>query len=105
MSTSVGFIGLGNMGLPMAPNLIKAGYTEHVHNRTKSRADSLIAQGALWAPTPRAAAQRAPLVFSILADDAALRQVALGDEGVLAGLGPDGVHVDMSTVSPDLSKE
>jgi len=105
MSISVGFVGLGNMGLPMAQNLIKAGHVVHVYNRTKSRADVLLAQGAAWAVSPRAIAEQKPIVLSILADDAALRQVALGEDGILAGLAPDSVHVDMSTVSPDLSKE
>lgn len=105
MSTPVGFVGLGNMGLPMAQNLVKAGHAVLVHNRTKSRADRLLAQGATWASSPRAVAASAPIVLSILADDAALRQVALAEDGILAGLAPDSVHVDMSTVSPDLSKE
>jgi 3-hydroxyisobutyrate dehydrogenase-like beta-hydroxyacid dehydrogenase len=105
MTTSVGFIGLGNMGLPMAQNLLKAGRTLHVYNRTQSRAESLLAQGATWAPSPRAVAQQAPIVISMLADDTALQAVALGDQGVLAGLPPDGVHVDMSTVSPDIAKD
>ncbi|HXG19495.1 MAG TPA: NAD(P)-dependent oxidoreductase [Methylomirabilota bacterium] len=105
MTISVGFIGLGNMGLPMAQNLLKTGRTLHVYNRTQSRAESLLAQGATWAPSPRAVAQQAPIVISMLADDAALQAVALGDHGVLSGLPPDGVHVDMSTVSPDLSKD
>ena len=70
MSISVGFVGLGNMGLPMAQNLIKAGHVVHVYNRTKSRADALLAQGAAWAASPRAVAEQKPIVLSILADDA-----------------------------------
>src|SRR5262245_35566482 len=104
MTIPVGFIGLGNMGLPMAQNLLKAGYSLHVFNRTKSRADSLLAQGATWGSSPRAVAEKVPIVLSILADDTALQDVALGDRGILAGLAKDGVHVDMSTVSPDTSK-
>lgn len=105
MTTHVGFIGLGSMGLPMARNLLKAGHAVTVHNRTQSRADELLEQGVTWAASPRAVAEQAPLVISILADDAALQAVALGDQGVLAGLPPDGAHVDMSTVSPDISKD
>ena len=104
MTTRVGFIGLGNMGLPMAHNLLKAGHALVVFNRTKGRADSLLAQGAVWAPSPRAAAEQTEIVISVLADDAALQAVALGEQGVLAGLGKNGVHVDMSTVSPDTTK-
>lgn len=105
MSMTVGFVGLGNMGLPMAQNLLKAGYALHVFNRTKARADTLLSQGARWESSPRTVAEQATTVISILADDHALREVALGDQGMLAGLAPDSVHVDMSTVSPDLSKE
>jgi 3-hydroxyisobutyrate dehydrogenase-like beta-hydroxyacid dehydrogenase len=100
----IGFIGLGNMGLPMAQNLLKAGYPLHVFNRTKARADGLLAQGATWASSPRAAAEQAEIVISMLADDTALHDVAVGEQGVLAGIATDGVHVDMSTVSPDASK-
>ena len=56
MSSRIGFIGLGNMGLPMAQNLLKAGYSLHVFNRTQARAQSLLEQGATWASSPRAVA-------------------------------------------------
>ena len=104
MSNPIGFIGLGSMGLPMANNLVKAGYAVQVHNRTKAKADSLLQQGAAWQPSPRAVAEHSPIVTSILADDAALLEVALGESGVLAGLPQEGIHVDMSTVSPDTAK-
>jgi 3-hydroxyisobutyrate dehydrogenase-like beta-hydroxyacid dehydrogenase len=104
MTIRVGFIGLGNMGLPMAHNLLKAGHALVVFNRTKGRADSLLAQGAVWAPSPHAVAEQTEMVISVLADDAALQAVALGEQGVLAGLAKNGVHVDMSTVSPDTTK-
>jgi 3-hydroxyisobutyrate dehydrogenase-like beta-hydroxyacid dehydrogenase len=104
MTTRVGFIGLGNMGLPMAHNLLKAGHSLVVFNRTKARADSLLAQGAVWAPSLRAVAEQTEIVLSVLADDAALQAIALGEHGVLAGLAKNGVHVDMSTVSPDTTK-
>jgi len=104
MTTAIGFVGLGNMGLPMAHNLLKAGYPLHVFNRTAARAEGLLAQGATWAPSPRAVAQRVGIVISMLADDEALESVALGEQGILAGLAKGGIHVDMSTVSPDTSK-
>jgi 3-hydroxyisobutyrate dehydrogenase-like beta-hydroxyacid dehydrogenase len=103
--SGVGFIGLGHMGLPMAQNLLKAGHALHVFNRTKARADTLLTQGASWEPWPREVARKSSIVISILADDVALQEVALGEQGILAGLAPDGVHVDMSTVSPDTSKD
>jgi len=104
MTTAIGFVGLGNMGLPMAHNLLKAGYPLHVFNRTAARAEGLLAQGATWAPSPRTVAQRVGIVISMLADDEALESVALGEQGILAGLAKGGIHVDMSTVSPDTSK-
>jgi 3-hydroxyisobutyrate dehydrogenase-like beta-hydroxyacid dehydrogenase len=104
MTTPAGFIGLGNMGLPMAHNLLKANHALRIFNRTQARADALLAQGATWAASPRAVAEQAKIVVSMLADDAALYAVALGEQGVLAGLAKDAIHVDMSTVSPDTTK-
>src|SRR5262249_11344473 len=68
VSTLVGFVGLGNMGLPMARNLLKAGYALHVFNRTPDKAESLLAQGATWVSLPHAAA-RTGLVLSMVTDD------------------------------------
>jgi 3-hydroxyisobutyrate dehydrogenase-like beta-hydroxyacid dehydrogenase len=104
MTTSVGFVGLGNMGIPMAQNLLKAGYALHVFNRTAVKAEGLLTQGATWAPSPQELAARTGLVFSMVADDAALHAVALGEHGILAGLPAEGIHIDMSTVFPDTSK-
>lgn len=67
MTTHVGFIGLGNMGLPMARNLLTAGYPLHVFNRTAARAQSLLAQGAIWASSPRAVAEHSEVVITMLA--------------------------------------
>jgi 3-hydroxyisobutyrate dehydrogenase-like beta-hydroxyacid dehydrogenase len=101
MTTPVGFVGLGNMGLPMAQNLLKAGYALHVFNRTAANAEGLLAQGATWAPSPQVLAARTGLVISMVTDDDALQAVALGEHGILAGLPHGGIHVDMSTVFPD----
>lgn len=105
MTTTVGFVGLGNMGLPMARNLLKAGHPLHVFNRTAGRAEELLAQGAKWQSSPRALAGQTDIVLSMLADDAALETVALGEEGILSGLKKERIHVDMSTVSPDITKK
>ena len=105
MTSSIGFIGLGRMGLPMAQHLLDVGFPLAVFNRTASRADALRQNGAQWAGSPRELAARSDIVISIIADDAALRAIALGEDGILAGLKPDGIHVDMSTVSPDVTKE
>jgi len=105
MSSSVGFIGLGSMGLPMARNLLNAGHAVQIYNRTQTKAVSLLQQGATWQSSARAVAEQAPIVISILADDTALLEVALGEYGILSGLAKDGIHVDMSTVSPDTARE
>lgn len=105
MAEVIGFVGLGNMGLPMANNLLKAGYGLHVFNRTATRAEGLLAQGATWAASPRVLAERTGTVISMVADDEALQAVSLGEEGILPGLPPGGVHIDMSTVFPDTSRD
>lgn len=104
MAEAIGFVGLGNMGVPMAQNLLKAGYDLHVFNRTASRAEGLLSQGATWAESPRVLAERTGLVVSMVSDDEALEAVSLGEQGILAGLNSDGIHVDMSTVFPDTSR-
>ena len=98
MSELVGFIGLGHMGHPMARNLIKAGYTVRLYNRTRARADDLIGEGAQWANTPADVAEPGHVVITMLASDSVLESVA-GDR-LLERLGPGGIHLSMSTVSP-----
>ena len=100
----VGFVGLGPMGLGMARRLLDAGHTVSVHNRTASRADPLVAAGARRADTPAVAARDAELVVSMLADDAAVDSMTLGDSGIAAGLPPGGIHVSSSTISVALSR-
>lgn len=104
MSETVGFIGLGKLGLPMATNLLNAGYALRVYNRTASKAEALIAQGAQLAHQPADAVTSGGIVASIVWDDAALESVVMSD-GFLESLGPGGIHVAMSTVSPETSKK
>ena len=104
MKLSVGFIGLGLMGRPMAANLLKAGYEVTVWNRTASRADDLVAQGAKRAATPREAAAASEVIFTIVSDPPALESVLWGNDGVFAGLKRGSVLVDSSTVSPALER-
>jgi len=82
----IGFIGLGNMGLPMAQNLLKAGFALHVFNRTAAKAEGLLAQGATWAPSPQVLAARTGLVISMVTDDDALQAVALMQQGTVIEL-------------------
>jgi 3-hydroxyisobutyrate dehydrogenase-like beta-hydroxyacid dehydrogenase len=104
MKLSVGFIGLGLMGRPMAANLLKAGYDLTVWNRTASRADDLVAQGAKRAATPREVAAASEVLFTIVSDPPALESVLWGETGVFAGLRRGSVLVDSSTVSPSLER-
>src|SRR5438067_1137154 len=100
----VGFIGLGAMGALIVPRLMAAGHGVTGWNRSRDKAEPLIAAGMAFADTPRAVAEKCELVFSIVTDGAAVRAVALGPDGVLAGLRPGGIYADMSTISPDISR-
>ncbi|HEX6552971.1 MAG TPA: NAD(P)-dependent oxidoreductase [Ktedonobacteraceae bacterium] len=104
MSEMIGFIGLGQLGLPMATNLLKAGYPLRVYNRTASKAQSLLAQGAQLASRPGDAVTSGGIVATIVWDDAALESVVMSD-GFLERLGPGGIHLAMSTVLPETSKK
>ena len=104
MSETIGFIGLGHLGLPMATNLLNAGYPLRVYNRTASKAETLVAQGAQLAPRPVDAVTSGGIVASIVWDDAALESVVMSD-GFLEHLGPDGIHLSMSTVLPETAKK
>ena len=100
----VGFIGLGNMGAPIAANLRRAAHDLVVYNRTPGRAGPLVAEGARLAKSPREAAAGAEVLVTMLADDAAVKAVMHGPEGALQGLPRGSIHVSMSTISPDLSR-
>jgi 3-hydroxyisobutyrate dehydrogenase-like beta-hydroxyacid dehydrogenase len=102
---AVGFVGLGVMGGRIARRLLRAGHTVTGYNRTRAKAEWLLAEGLRLADSPRAAAEASDITFSMVTGTAALRAVTEGPDGVLAGLGPDKVYVDMSTVSPSASRE
>jgi len=101
---SVGFIGLGHMGAGMAANLLKAGHKVTVYNRTPSKADGLIAQGAK-AAADIAAACASNIVITMLANDDAVESVVTRSDGVLANLSPGGLHISSSTISVALSAQ
>ena len=102
---TLGFIGLGVMGSGMVKRLLAAGHTVHGYNRTKSKAQSLIDAGMKWAETPAQAARAADVVFTMVTDTNALRAVTGGSDGILLSLGPGKTYIDMSTVSPAVSRE
>ncbi|WP_428381218.1 NAD(P)-dependent oxidoreductase [Nevskia ramosa] len=101
----IAFIGLGNMGIPMARNLVAAGHAVTVWNRTPLTDAALAQHGFVTAATPaEAAAQSGGMVITMVADDAALDAVTLGEQGLLAGLPQGGLHISMSTVSVQIAQ-
>lgn len=100
----VGFIGLGNMGSAMARNLIKAGHTLSVYNRTRSRTEPFASLGARIVETPGEAAADAEVLITMLADDAAVEGVIFARGNTIQALSPGAVHISMSTISVRLSR-
>lgn len=100
----IAFLGLGKMGSPMAHRLLAAGHPLTVWNRTRERAEALIAEGASVAGTPAGAARSANVVMTTLFDDAANEQVLFGSEGLLDALPPGALHISLSTISVALSE-
>ena len=101
---NVGFVGLGAMGQVIVPRLLAAGHAVTGWNRTAERGRPLIEAGMKWADSPAAVAAASEVVFSIVTDGVAVQSVALGENGVLAGLARDGVYVDMGTIAPDVTR-
>lgn len=101
---NLGFVGLGVMGSNMVERLLSKGHTVTGYNRTRSKAEKLIKLGMRWADSPRAVAEAADLTLSMVTNSAALQAVAEGQEGILAGISRGKVLVEMSTVSPEVSR-
>ncbi|HEU0292583.1 MAG TPA: NAD(P)-dependent oxidoreductase [Anaerolineales bacterium] len=101
----LGFVGLGTMGVGIVSRLLDAGHTVTGWNRTESKAGGLIKAGMKWADSPREVAALSEIVFSIVTDSAAVRDVALGPDGIIAGLSKEGIYLDMSTIAPDAHRE
>lgn len=104
MRETIGFIGLGQLGLPMAMNLLDAGYALTAYNRTASKAAALVDRGARQVDTPGGAVTPGGIVVSVLWDEASVEAV-VRSEGFLERLGPGGVHISMSTVLPQAAKQ
>ena len=96
----LGYVGLGVMGGGVVRRLLDAGHTVTVWNRTREKAAPLLDAGARWGESPRDVAERSDVVFTMVTNTAAVQAVTEGDDGILAGLGPGKVYVDMSTASP-----
>jgi len=100
----IGFIGLGAMGAIIVQRLMAAGHAVTGWNRSRDKADALIKAGMRWANTPREVAAASEIVFSIVTDADAVKVVALGPDGIIAGLKKSGVYLDMSTIAPEPSR-
>ena len=101
----LGWIGTGVMGSSMCQNLMRAGFSATVYNRTKSKAEKLLTHGARWAASPRAVAEQSDVIFSIVGYPADVREVLLGGDGALAGGRQGAILVDMTTSEPSLAVE
>jgi 3-hydroxyisobutyrate dehydrogenase-like beta-hydroxyacid dehydrogenase len=104
-ATKIGFVGLGHMGGNMAARYLAAGYPVFGEDRNREQANGLIHDGLQWRDTPRAVAEAVDVIFTSVPNDDVLKMVALGPDGIIAGLGAEEIWVDVSTVSPRASRE
>jgi 3-hydroxyisobutyrate dehydrogenase-like beta-hydroxyacid dehydrogenase len=100
----LGFVGLGVMGSQMVNRLLEKGHTVTGYNRTRAKAQWLIDKGMKWADSPRAVADASDITFAMVTNAAAIAAVTDGPDGIIAGLGAGKYFIDMSTVSPELSR-
>lgn len=105
MDKQIGFIGLGIMGKPMSLNLLKAGFEVTVYNRTASRAEQSVSRGARQAASPAEVAAETTIIITIVSDTPDVESVILGKNGLIEGVKPDSVVIDMSTISPDATRK
>lgn len=105
MKEELGFIGLGVMGAAMAGRLLDAGHSLRVFTRTAAKAEDLIKRGATWCGSPRELAAQCDVIFTIVGWPEDVRQVYLGPEGIVNGIGEGSIAVDMTTTEPSLEKE
>lgn len=105
MEKKIGFIGLGNMGLNMAKNLIASGYHLQVYNRSQEKADELERAAITKCKTPAEAASNVPVVITMLSDDNVVTQTVSGKDGLLETMQKGALHISMSTISPDIAQQ
>ena len=103
MKTPVAFVGLGMMGAHMAGHILSAGHPLHVHNRSRAKAEPLIARGAVWHDHPGDAAAAAKVVISVVGLPRDVEQIYLGEGGIIARAAPGSILIDMTTSSPSLA--
>ncbi|MCK6627954.1 MAG: NAD(P)-dependent oxidoreductase [Anaerolineae bacterium] len=102
---NLGYVGLGVMGSRMVKRLLDAGHTVTGYNRTQAKAGWLIEAGMRWGDSPRAVAAAADITFSMVTNTEAVKSITQGTDGILAGLTPSKIYIDMSTMSPGYSRE
>ncbi|HEY5408946.1 MAG TPA: NAD(P)-dependent oxidoreductase [Ginsengibacter sp.] len=105
MKQNIGFIGLGSLGTPIALNLMESGHVLHLYNRTLSKTESLAKHGAIVCKSIADLAQKCSIVFTIVSDDAALKNICEGDDGLLKNLKKDSIHVSMTTILPETAEK
>lgn len=105
MAETIGFIGLGIMGRPMAKNLMEAGYELVLYNRTREKAEELAGDGVTVAESPREVAEQSDIIITMLPDSPEVREAVAGEGGVFEGIKEGSLVVDMSTISPVIAKE
>jgi 3-hydroxyisobutyrate dehydrogenase-like beta-hydroxyacid dehydrogenase len=101
----IGFVGLGHLGTPIALNLLEQTGELYVYNRTASKMEALVEKGAKPCSSVKELASRSDMVFTIVSDDVALKEITLGDNGLAAHLSPGGIHVSMSTIIPQTAEQ
>jgi 2-hydroxy-3-oxopropionate reductase len=105
MSKTIGFIGLGIMGKPMAKHLVKAAYPLVVFNRTASKAQELVEIGAIQATSPKEVARQSDIIITMVSDSPEVELVVLGPNGVIEGVKPGSIVIDMSSISPIVTQK
>src|SRR5438876_348209 len=105
MKQVIGFVGLGQMGQPMALNLLQAGFELRVFDLREERLAPLVARGAQRAPQLEDVTEPGGIALTMVPDDRTLLQVALGERGILGRIGRDGIHLSLSTVSPEVAAQ
>ena len=105
MSQKIGFIGLGNLGTPIAINLIESGHSVYVYNRTASKAEPLAAKGAIICDSIASLANQCYIVFTIVSDDAAIKNICEDENGLLKNLQKGSIHVSLSTILPQTASD
>ena len=105
MPTAIGFIGLGSLGTPIATNILESGHTLYVYNRTISKTAELASKGAIVCESISALAKQCKIVFSIVSDDAALRSICEGENGLLQNLQSGSIHISISTILPQTATD